>query len=215
MMMNPAVTITKTSEELFSRFFTKGHNNELKHPYEKITWIKATAALSNMSGEKIYEATDLEFPNTWSQTAINIVASKYFYAPSEEKREKSLKQLIDRVVNTIADWGLKGNYFTKDETAIFKDELTYLLVHQMASFNSPVWFNCGIHQKPQCSACRAVGGGVERGGDCGCAGGGSYDPDPGSQAGERSPVVGWGGGRSRWPGWWRLMCSCDALRSHR
>jgi ribonucleoside-diphosphate reductase alpha chain len=118
------------------------------HPYEQINWIKTSAVLSNMKGEKIFEKNNLEFPDFWSQTAISIVASKYF-----QSNETSLKQLIDRVVNTITGWGVKDGYFNEAESHIYNEELTNLLVHQMAAFNSPVWFNCGVHQKPQCSAC--------------------------------------------------------------
>jgi len=119
-----------------------------QHPYEQINWIKTSAVLSNMKGEKIFEKNNLEFPDFWSQTAISIVASKYF-----QSNETSLKQLIDRVVNTITGWGIKDGYFNEAEGHLYNEELTYLLVHQMAAFNSPVWFNCGVHQKPQCSAC--------------------------------------------------------------
>ena len=125
------------------------------HPYDEITWELRSAEIKNESGKTVFEQTDIEVPSFWSQLATNVVVSKYFRghigAPG---RERSVKQLIDRVVNTIAGWAATQNYFTTDEDlATFKAELTHLLVHQKMSFNSPVWFNVGVEERPQCSAC--------------------------------------------------------------
>ncbi len=98
---------------------------------------------------------NVEVPKSWSQTAINIVASKYFHTYRDKgKQETSVKEMIDRVVLTLKQWGLKDQYFSSQEEAdVFEAELTHLLVNQKASFNSPVWFNLGCEEKPQCSAC--------------------------------------------------------------
>jgi ribonucleoside-diphosphate reductase alpha chain len=135
----------------FQRYFTR----KGVHPYDEIIWQQRTALIMNDKGEKVFEQTDVEIPDFWSMTATNVVVSKYFHGKiGTPDREYSVKQLIDRVVKTITAWGVKDGYFTSDEDAeSFKMELTYLLVNQYASFNSPVWFNVGIEEKPQCSAC--------------------------------------------------------------
>lgn len=125
------------------------------HPFDEIAWEKRTAAISNEKGEVVFEQKDVEVPKFWSQLATNVVISKYFRGTlGTPQREHSVKQLIGRVADTISDWGKKDGYFasTKDAEA-FRAELTYILVNQIASFNSPVWFNIGIEEKPQCSAC--------------------------------------------------------------
>ncbi len=103
----------------------------------------------------IFEQLDVEVPKTWSQTATNVVVSKYFRGQlGTQERETSVRQLIGRVTDTMSDWGRKGGYFATEEDAqAFHDELTYILLHQYACFNSPVWFNVGIEEQPQCSAC--------------------------------------------------------------
>jgi ribonucleoside-diphosphate reductase alpha chain len=103
----------------------------------------------------IFEQKNVEVPSFWSQTATNIVASKYFRGRlGTAERETSAKQLIGRVAGTIARWGRQGKYFTdEDEAATFEAELTHILLYQLAAFNSPVWFNVGVEEKPQCSAC--------------------------------------------------------------
>src|SRR2546426_4126186 len=103
----------------------------------------------------VFEQANVEVPSFWSQTATNIVASKYFRGTlGTPDRESSARQLIGRVVDTLARWGREGGYFATDADArTFSDELTHLLIFQKASFNSPVWFNCGIEAHPQCSAC--------------------------------------------------------------
>ena len=125
------------------------------HPYDEITWETRTAAIGNESGKIVFEQKDVEVPDVWSQLATNVVVSKYFRGHvGTPERETSVRQLIDRVVNTIAAWAETQHYFATDEDLeAFQDELTHLLVHQKMSFNSPVWFNVGIEPKPQCSAC--------------------------------------------------------------
>jgi ribonucleoside-diphosphate reductase alpha chain len=125
------------------------------HPYDEITWEIRTASIGNESGKSVFEQRDVEVPGFWSQLATNVVVSKYFRGHlGTPERETSVRQLIDRVVNTITAWAESRRYFATDEDlAAFRAELTHLLVHQKMSFNSPVWFNVGIEPQPQCSAC--------------------------------------------------------------
>jgi len=125
------------------------------HPYDEITWEYRTAGISNETGKSVFEQKDVEVPDFWSQLATNVVVSKYFRGHlGTPERETSVKQLIDRVVNTITAWAETQRYFATDaDLQTFKAELTHLLVHQKMAFNSPVWFNVGIEPKPQCSAC--------------------------------------------------------------
>lgn len=140
----------KTGLKIQRMYTTKG-----VHPFDMIEWELRTATISNEKGETIFEQKDVEVPKSWSATATNVVASKYFHGKiGTPGREQSVKQLVNRVSRTMTEWGKKGGYFATEEDAeTFYDELTYLLVNQHASFNSPVWFNCGIEEKPQCSAC--------------------------------------------------------------
>jgi ribonucleoside-diphosphate reductase alpha chain len=135
----------------FQRYYTR----EGVAPFDTVEWELRTAAITSESGEVIFEQKNVEVPRSWSMTATNIVASKYFHGKrGTPERETSVRQLIGRVARTITDWGIQGGYFASEESAlVFYDELTHLLVHQMMAFNSPVWFNCGIEAKPQCSAC--------------------------------------------------------------
>ena len=135
----------------FERYFTK----KGKHPFDEIEWDYRTASITNEHGEVIFEQKDVEVPKSWSMTATNVVVSKYFHGQlGSPDRETSVRQLVDRVARTITEWGRQGDYFTNEEDAeTFYHELSYLLVHQHFSFNSPVWFNCGVEEKPQCSAC--------------------------------------------------------------
>jgi len=135
----------------FQRVFT----NPGVHPFDVIEWELRTAVISNEKGETIFEQKDVEVPKSWSMTATNVVCSKYFHGKIETpEREHSVRQLVDRVARTMAEWGKHDGYFaTDDDAQVFYDELTHLLVNQYVSFNSPVWFNCGIEEKPQCSAC--------------------------------------------------------------
>jgi ribonucleoside-diphosphate reductase alpha chain len=125
------------------------------HPYDEIAWEIRTAAIGNESGKLVFEQKDVEVPAAWSQMATNVVVSKYFRGHlGTPERETSVRQLIDRVVQSIAAWAETQHYFATDQDlATFSAELTHLLVNQKMSFNSPVWFNVGIEAKPQCSAC--------------------------------------------------------------
>ncbi len=125
------------------------------HPYDEINWELRSAEIKNETGKLVFEQKDVEVPDFWSQLATNVVVSKYFRGHvGTAKRERSVKQLIDRVVNSIAGWAETQHYFASDDDlAAFKAELTHLLVHQKMSFNSPVWFNVGVEERPQCSAC--------------------------------------------------------------
>jgi len=135
----------------FERYFTDGK----KSPFEAVEWEKRTALIGNEKGVTIFRQEDVEVPKSWSQTATNIVTSKYFHGkPGTPQREGSVRQLINRVVNTIVRWGEAGGYFADAASRdAFRDELTHLLVEQKMAFNSPVWFNVGVQPKPQCSAC--------------------------------------------------------------
>ena len=140
----------------------KGYKLQLKrlhtkpgvHPFDEITWVKRDAVIGS-GDKKSFEQLDVEFPEFWSPNAINITASKYFRgALGTPEREASLKDMITRVTSEIRKWGLVGGYFVDEEEAdVFEAELAYLLVHQHASPNSPVWFNVGTKERPQCSAC--------------------------------------------------------------
>ncbi|NOX38865.1 MAG: vitamin B12-dependent ribonucleotide reductase [Calditrichaeota bacterium] len=125
------------------------------HPFDEIEWEKREALITNEKREVVFRQEDVEVPKFWSQLATNVVVSKYFHGkPGTPERETSVKQLINRVARTIADWGIKDGYFaTPEDGEVFYSELTALLVNQYAAFNSPVWFNVGIEEKPQCSAC--------------------------------------------------------------
>jgi ribonucleoside-diphosphate reductase alpha chain len=136
----------------FKRHFTK----EGLHPFDEVEWEIRDAVIPNFKeGGNAFEQRDVEFPKSWSQNATNIVAQKYFRGQLDSSdRENSVRQMIGRVVDTITGWGLKDGYFATDADArVFADELTHLLVTQKAAFNSPVWFNVGHEDKPQCSAC--------------------------------------------------------------
>jgi ribonucleoside-diphosphate reductase alpha chain len=125
------------------------------HPYDEVEWELRDASIANESGKSVFEQKDVEVPKAWSQLATNVVVSKYFRGHiGTAGRERSFKQLIDRVVNTITSWAATQRYFATDEDlAAFKAELTHLLLHQKMAFNSPVWFNVGVEPQPQCSAC--------------------------------------------------------------
>jgi ribonucleoside-diphosphate reductase alpha chain len=120
-----------------------------------VEWETRTAAITGSDGKVIFEQKDVEVPKTWSQTATQIVASKYFRGQvGAPEREHSVKQLIGRVIDTITGWGEKRNFFASPADAdAFRNELGYLLLTQRLAFNSPVWFNVGVEPHPQCSAC--------------------------------------------------------------
>jgi ribonucleoside-diphosphate reductase alpha chain len=171
----------------FPRYFT-AKLEAGKTPYDETTWELRTAAIGNDKGAVIFEQRDVEVPVDWSQTATNIVASKYFHGKiGSPEREHSVAQLVHRVVDTITEWGQIGKYFKSDaDAANFRDELAHLMLTQKGCFNSPVWFNVGVKEargygwyydeatdgirrleagisKPQCSACfiNAVGDSLE------------------------------------------------------
>ncbi len=135
----------------FRRKFTDGSVS----PFDAVEWERRTAQIGNEKGQVIFRQDNIEVPKAWSQTATNIVASKYFHGkPNTQEREGSVRQLIGRVVDTIVRWGEHDGYFASaDSRVAFRDELTHLLVEQKMAFNSPVWFNVGVQLKPQCSAC--------------------------------------------------------------
>jgi len=136
---------------VFERFFTDGK----VAPFDALEWETRTAHIANEKGATIFRQENVAVPKSWSQTATNIVASKYFHGkPGTSGRETSVRHLIARVVSAVVRWGEEGGYFaTADSRDAFRDELTHLLVEQRMSFNSPVWFNVGVQPKPQCSAC--------------------------------------------------------------
>ncbi len=131
------------------RFTTPG-----VHPFESVQWERRDARIGH--GDRVaFEQRDVEFPKSWSQNATNIVAQKYFRGQLDTPaRESSVKQMVGRVAGTIAGWGRERGYFSSVEDGdAFEAELTHILLHQMAAFNSPVWFNVGFEERPQCSAC--------------------------------------------------------------
>src|SRR5690348_1553114 len=164
----------------FPRYFTARLATG-KTPYDEAQWETRTASIGNDKGSVIFEQRDVESPADWSQTATNIVASKYFYGKlGSPERETSVAQLVQRVVDTIADWGKKDGYFASEQDGEnFRFELAHLMLTQKACFNSPVWFNVGVKEtrgygwifdqqqdaitklesgvmRPQCSACFIV-----------------------------------------------------------
>ena len=136
---------------VFPRFFTEAGVD----PFDEVRWELREAVIGNGRGEVVFEQRDVEIPSSWSQQATNIVVSKYFRGQiGAPERERSVKQLIGRVVTTITEWARAQKYFASDEDLqAFSDDLKHILVYQKAAFNSPVWFNCGFEKAPQCSAC--------------------------------------------------------------
>jgi ribonucleoside-diphosphate reductase alpha chain len=135
----------------YARFFSR----EGVDPFDEVEWDVRAAVIGNEKGHVVFEQRDVEIPRFWSQQATNIVVSKYFRGViGTPERERSVKQLIGRVVDTISGWAAKQKYFaSEDDLQAFSDDLKHLLVYQKAAFNSPVWFNCGFEKAPQCSAC--------------------------------------------------------------
>jgi len=126
----------------FPRYFTREGSN----PYREIEWEFRSASITNEKGEALFLQEGVEIPKSWSQTATNIVVSKYFHGQiGTPERETSVRQLVERVVRTLTEWGVQGGYFASaQDAATFHDELAFMLLNQYAAFNSPVWFNCGI-----------------------------------------------------------------------
>jgi ribonucleoside-diphosphate reductase alpha chain len=147
----PAATPAGAPGLEYERFFTR----EGIDPFDEIEWEMRSAVIGNEKGEVVFEQRDVEIPRFWSQQATNIVVSKYFRGQiGTPERERSVKQLIGRVVDTITGWARAQQYFaSEDELQAFSDDLKHLLVYQKAAFNSPVWFNVGFEKHPQCSAC--------------------------------------------------------------
>ncbi|KAB2965344.1 MAG: vitamin B12-dependent ribonucleotide reductase [Thermoanaerobaculia bacterium] len=135
----------------FRRLFTRAGVD----PFDAVEWELRDAVIGNEKGEKVFEQKGVEVPKFWSQTATNVVVSKYFRGHlGTPGRERSVRQLIGRVADTMTEWGRAGGYFaSEDDARTFHAELKHILLHQYACFNSPVWFNVGIEKKPQCSAC--------------------------------------------------------------
>jgi ribonucleoside-diphosphate reductase alpha chain len=124
------------------------------HPFDAVEWEVRDARIGH--GDRVaFEQKDVEFPKSWSQNATNIVAQKYFRGQlGSPERESSVREMISRVAGTITGWGRAGGYFADvDDARAFNHELTYILLNQLAAFNSPVWFNVGFEESPQCSAC--------------------------------------------------------------
>ena len=155
MEQTPQTTIDtgprKSGEALsVRRLFTKPG----VHPFDEVEWEIRDARIGH--GDRVaFEQKDVEFPKSWSQNSTNIVAQKYFRGQlNAPTRERSVKQMVGRVAGTISDWGRERGYFASVEAGdTFEAELTYILLNQLAAFNSPVWFNVGFEEQPQCSAC--------------------------------------------------------------
>jgi ribonucleoside-diphosphate reductase alpha chain len=154
--MNPVPHPTIPSETAagealpIRRYFTTAGT----HPFESVEWEARDAHIGH--GDRVaFEQKDVEFPKSWSQNATNIVAQKYFRGQlGSPERERSVKEMISRVAGTITGWGRSGGYFaSEDDARAFNHELTHILLNQLAAFNSPVWFNVGFEERPQCSAC--------------------------------------------------------------
>ncbi|MDX2011761.1 MAG: vitamin B12-dependent ribonucleotide reductase [Myxococcaceae bacterium] len=124
-------------------------------PADEIAWEYRTASIAGEDGKVVFEQKNVEVPKSWSMLATNVVASKYFRGtPGTPERETSVRRLVGRVADTITGWGEAGGYFASvEDKAAFHAELTHLLLRQKVAFNSPVWFNVGVEEHPQCSAC--------------------------------------------------------------
>ncbi len=133
------------------RYFTR----QGVDPFDTVEWERRDAVITGADGKVFFEQRGVEFPKTWSQTATNVVVQKYFRGTlGSDKREDSVRSMIARVADTIYGWGKTDNYFKTEQDAwAFRDELVHLLLHQKMAFNSPVWFNVGVEDYPQCSAC--------------------------------------------------------------
>ncbi|HEY5295062.1 MAG TPA: vitamin B12-dependent ribonucleotide reductase, partial [Gaiellaceae bacterium] len=152
--IDPDELVNSVVDEEASLAVRRRFTIEGRDPYDEVEWEIRDAFIPGKDGPT-FEQKNVEFPKFWSQTATNIVAQKYFRGRmSSPERERSVKHMIDRIVGTIGAWGRNDGYFaTDDDAQTFEDELKTILVNQLAAFNSPVWFNVGFEEKPQCSAC--------------------------------------------------------------
>src|SRR6188768_4435409 len=154
----PATSSTAATTSTEGLEVSRRYTEAGTHPFDMVEWEIRDAIIGNPE-KPAFEQRGVEFPKSWSQNSTNIVAQKYFRGRLDSPaRERSVKQMIGRVAGTIADWGRARGYFaTAEDGDAFEAELTYVLLHQMAAFNSPVWFNCGWHPedspKNQMSAC--------------------------------------------------------------
>jgi ribonucleoside-diphosphate reductase alpha chain len=151
-MSQTATSASKTGHQglaIERRFSSPG-----THPFDQVEWEIRDAVIGDPA-DPAFEQREVEFPKIWSQNATNIVAQKYFRGQlGSEKRERSVKEMVGRVAGTISEWGREGGYFaTAEDADSFEAELTSILLNQKAAFNSPVWFNVGFEERPQCSAC--------------------------------------------------------------
>src|SRR5215469_6612671 len=153
--LNPSSQIEQATRRATGLEFQRRFTDGVVSPYDAVEWERRTASIGNDKGQVIFKQENVEVPKSWSQTATNIVASKYFHGKvNSPEREGSVRQLIGRVVDAIVRWGQEGGYFASTESKnAFRDELAHLLVEQKMAFKSPVWFNVGLQPKPQCSAC--------------------------------------------------------------
>ncbi|HEY4178640.1 MAG TPA: vitamin B12-dependent ribonucleotide reductase, partial [Kofleriaceae bacterium] len=133
------------------RYFTR----QGVDPFDTVEWESRDAVISGADGKVFFEQRGVQFPKTWSQTATNVVVQKYFRGTlGTPERESSVRAMIARVADSIYGWGKADGYFKSEQDAwAFRDELVHLLLHQKMAFNSPVWFNVGVEEHPQCSAC--------------------------------------------------------------
>ncbi len=145
----------RTASEAPGLQYVRSFTQAGRDPFDEIAWERRDAIIANERGEAVFEQLGVEVPGFWSQQATNIVVSKYFRGTiGASEREWSVKQLIGRVVDTITTWAREQKYFASEaDLQAFSDDLKHLLVYQKGSFNSPVWFNCGIEKHPQMSAC--------------------------------------------------------------
>lgn len=152
-----AAAANHKSAQLNSRGLSVSHffSQPQTHPFEEITWEFREASITNDKGGVVFSQKDVEIPSSWSQSATNIAVSHYFRGRvGTKERETSAKQMVGRVAKTLTNWGREQGYFDTDDSAdTYEKELSYLLINQYAAFNSPVWYNVGINEHPQCSAC--------------------------------------------------------------
>src|SRR6266576_2445548 len=131
-----------------SKTVSRVFSNAGVDPFDEVKWDKRTAEITDDKSQVIFRQTDVLVPEFWSQLATKVVVSKYFYGEQgTSERETSVRQLIHRICRTIADWGVRDGYFSKSEGEVFYDELTWLCLNQYGAFNSPVWFNVGLHHQ--------------------------------------------------------------------